>query len=452
MSIAFSYFLKNLSFEVWYNHIFYDTSSIMKKPKNKFILWVICVILLIVWSQAYKAYSHNSIDTNSYMTLMKWEGVLNQLPLEIQKKYTLSTGDKIEILGDSSFWVVQWWDGSLTRLWWNTKIVVEQNNISRDYTKINISFDLIAGKTWSHVISFIGKDSSFTQRFEWIEAWVRGTVFDVDLTKEFIHVSDHQVSLTSQDGREIIVSDGEVLNYSSFSFIEISEFISSLEDSAWKRLNSELDTSYLWELKDSLESSLKTHSSYMLFVLDFISPKYRVIHELNTADTYETIEELLSKLSEIEKSSMYTSILSQYQSLNFITAKDYEFYKRKLFYKKALLELATSADKRPLLESTAHDVEDIVDSGTLDALWETLWVFSWYEDMIPEIDIKNILDDINILPEDLQWELKTSFRELENMFQATIAIDSQESLDAIDSWIQNFLEDNVGGLINALSE
>lgn len=77
----------------------------------------------------------------------------------------LTSGDSIRTIGKESLAVIEWGDGSITRLGGNTKISVGNNEVSRDYTKIDISFDLIAGKTWSNVVSFISGDSAFTQTF-----------------------------------------------------------------------------------------------------------------------------------------------------------------------------------------------------------------------------------------------------------------------------------------------
>lgn len=99
------------------------------------------------------------------MSLIKGSVFLNATFLEKESKYILAPGDKISV-GQESLALIEWGDGSLTRLGENTKISIEENQVSRDYTKINISFELIAGKTWSNVVSFLGEESSFTQTFQ----------------------------------------------------------------------------------------------------------------------------------------------------------------------------------------------------------------------------------------------------------------------------------------------
>lgn len=442
-----------------------DTNSIMKKLKNKFILIVIWIILVIVFSQVFIAYSNSYVDTNSYLSLIKWEATLNDSTIERNKKYTLATNDKVEVIGDESLAIIEWWDGSLTRLGWNTKISIEQNKVSRDYTDINISFELIAGKTWSNVVSFIGHDSSFTQSFEGIEAGVRGTIFDVNLENNFVHVTDHQVTLQNENGDVVVLGEGRALNLSNFSLIDLQEFISSFEDTVWKEINGQLDTEYLIELKKRLTSSLQESDGSFLFFLDFISPKYRIIHELNTASNFEDIEKLISEVSESKKQVVYDGILSKYQSMNFVKVKDYDFYKKKIFYKKALLILANDIDKQSLLRTSTYDVEDVVSTGDFEVLEGVLSTFSGYNEYMGEMDISSIQGSVEFLPDSLKKEFRSSFENLNDIFQLDIDMSSlndinmdnigektQEWLNNLDDGIQDFLDDNVGGLLKGLAQ
>ena len=72
--------------------------SIMKKLGNKFILIVILIIMLIVCFQVYIAYSNSNVDTNSYLTLVKGNGTLNELKLNVEEEYLLVPGDNIRVI------------------------------------------------------------------------------------------------------------------------------------------------------------------------------------------------------------------------------------------------------------------------------------------------------------------------------------------------------------------
>ena len=124
---------------------------------------------MIVLFQVYVAFSQNANDTNSYLTLIKGKAILNNEPISLEQDIILHSGDSILTL-DDSLAVIKWGDGSMTRLASNTKIQIHQSDISPDFSEIQIHFELLSGKTWSQVVSFLGEESSFTQSFQGVEA------------------------------------------------------------------------------------------------------------------------------------------------------------------------------------------------------------------------------------------------------------------------------------------
>ncbi len=435
--------------------------SIMKKPKNKFILAVICIIVLIIFSQVYIAFSHSNTDTNSYLTLVEGKGTLNEDLIELQQKYVLSSWDKIRIIWDSSLAVVEWWDGSLTRLGWNTKISIDQNQISRDYSTINISFQLIAWKTWSNVVSFIGKDSSFIQNFEWVEAWVRGTVFDVDLDKDYIRVSDHQVELTLESWEEIVVSEGSVLNTSNFSLIEIEEFLRNIQDSTWTQLNEKFDSEYISALKQGLKKSLQD-SNPLSYVLPLVSKKHKLLQALKGSDNYSEIQAIVDTIETWEREEVYTAVVSEYQNINFVSARDYEFYKRKVFYKKVMIALGEEQDTEALVRTSVYDLQDMLQLGDMQAAKETLSFLGEHKNILPSIDSSFLWSELEKLPTKLKEEFQTSLSGFEGLldFQLpkvpsidvwTLEDKARDGLRSIDEWVQDFIGNKAGNLLDQFS-
>jgi hypothetical protein len=152
----------------------------------------------------------------------------------------------------------------------------------------------------------------------------------------------------------------------------VTEFIASLEDSAWKTINEQFDNDYTAQLSAQLEKSLQGNNPFQ-FILEWISPKYKILHSLNNSPDFEEIQSQIEQLSDQQQPKVYTAVLSKYQSMNFVSSSDYESYKRKLFYKKALILLAPSTqDAERLLQSTAYDLEDIIQSKSLTGISETL--------------------------------------------------------------------------------
>jgi tRNA A37 threonylcarbamoyladenosine biosynthesis protein TsaE len=86
--------------------------------------------------------------------------------LELDIAQIAKPGDVVRTIGKESLALIEWGDGSMTRLAGNTRISITRNDVSPDQTLIDISFELFSGKTWSQVVSFISEDSSFTQQFE----------------------------------------------------------------------------------------------------------------------------------------------------------------------------------------------------------------------------------------------------------------------------------------------
>jgi hypothetical protein len=64
--------------------------------------------------------------------------------------------------------------------------------------------------------------------------------------------------------------------------------------------------------------------------------------------------------------------------MNFVEASgNYENYKRKIFYKKALILLSSSeTDTQRLIQSSAYDLQDIIESQSTNGINETLEILS----------------------------------------------------------------------------
>ncbi|NDK10095.1 FecR domain-containing protein [Candidatus Gracilibacteria bacterium] len=418
----------------------------MKKIKNKFILIVIGVIAIIVFSQVFIAYSNNNKDTNSYVNLVEGTASINDTKLEINTKKVLKTGDKIHVIGESSLAVIEWGDGSLTRLGGNTKISIEQNQISRDYTKINISFELLAGKTWSNVVSFIGKDSSFTQNFSGIEAGVRGTIFEVDLESDYVNVVDHQITLEKNTGEQVIVEENTPFKISTFSLIEIGEFVNKFQDATWKQVNESYDSIYFDQLKEALQNSIDKQSLYEK-IRAWISPSYRLLYDLDTAENYEIVEKTISKIEDSKREKVYNAVLSRYQDFNFVAASDYEFYKRKIFYKKALVALGDDQlEKEQLLRSTAFDIETIVSVGNREALNQSIEFLAENKELLENINLNFFETALSNISSDKLSEFSQQFMELQSLLPSSFQMpEIPMSLDEIkksaEGQVKGFLND-----------
>jgi hypothetical protein len=114
--------------------------------------------------------------------------------------------------------------------------------------------------------------------------------------------------------------------------------VNKVQDAAWKQVNESYDSVYFDQLKEALQNSLDNQSLYEK-IRAWISPSYRLLYDLDTAESYDIVETTLSKIQDSKREKVYNVVLSRYQDFNFVAASDYEFYKRKIFYKKALIFL-----------------------------------------------------------------------------------------------------------------
>ncbi len=311
----------------------------MKKIKNKFIILVILLTLSIATYQAYKYYNIYNIDTNSYVLLVEWKWLLNQNELYIDEKKLVSSWDKVETIGSWSIAVLEWWDWSITRLGWDTSIIIEENYVSKDLTKINMAFRLFKWKSWSNVINYMWSGSYFKEYINDIEAWVRWTIFNVDLDNNYIHVINHKVTLKTKEGESFDILENSPFSLETFSFIDLREFILNVKDRAWEDINKNFDIKFINSLKAKLKESLKNNNPL------------QIISEID-----------INKLNLEEKNEVYNKLLSSYQKLNTIDPRDQELFEIKLDVKNTLLKLAPENEKINLLESIKYDVEDMINA------------------------------------------------------------------------------------------
>ena len=333
-----------------------------EKTKNKFILIIVSIIIIAVGAQWYLANDLADINTKSYVVLVKWEVKINEETLNKENRKELIVWDQI-VTKASSVCVIEWWDWSLTRLWENWKIEIQELNVEEDLSKINLQFKLTKWKTWSNVVSFLWDESYFKQNFEDIAASVRWTIFDVNLEKDYIYVENHEVKVKKWDKEEII-SENNAFSISSFSFLDIEEFVKDIQDKVWSDINKDLD---IWFIKDL---------------------KNNILEEIDL----KNIDKLL------EENTTYKELLSQYQKLNFVWTDDGELFEAKNKIRKSLIEKASDEDKKNLVKYTIFDLEDAIKWKNLDSIKNILSTIWENKDILKELDIsiwKDILKDFD---------------------------------------------------------
>lgn len=399
--------------------------------KNKFIFLIIIIIIIILWIQSYISKSSVKWDSNSYVILVKWEAHLSEITLHKNRKQQLKIGDIIETIGSESIAVIEWWDKSITRIWWNSKLQVNELNVKKDLSKINIIFTLQKWKTWSSVVSFLWEKSYFKENFHDLEASVRGTTFNIDLSKNYLFVKHHEVSL-KKDNKKIIVKENNALNIQTFSFIKLSQFMRRMKDHSWEKLNKKLDSQYINNLKTQAKKVFTQKN------LDTILEK----SIWKWAKNLQNFEKDISNFSDEKRKKIYQSLLTQYQKLNFISSQDAELYKTKNQIKGTLISLAWENDKKTLLKYSLYDLKDAI---SIDGLSE--WkkqqaiktTLALIQKNIKSVDINdyNIFTEVNLSPEYLKkilweqwWSMKNILEKAQNISLQDVWDFSKKTLDA----------------------
>lgn len=168
-------------------------------------------------------------------------------------------GDRIKTLRSSAA-TIFWPDGSITRLGENSSVKIHEMRAKTANTDIRIDFSLESGKSWSNVVKYLFGDSRFHERFndDAAVAAVRGTVFEVNLDKKYLHTVDHGVSVqgTINAMKEIMVVTDGVISTETMQILNKEDI-----DAAWNELNRNEDLIYLNERMDAVRKQILTQSS-----------------------------------------------------------------------------------------------------------------------------------------------------------------------------------------------
>ncbi|MDD3793336.1 MAG: FecR domain-containing protein [Candidatus Gracilibacteria bacterium] len=397
----------------------------MQKIENKFIYFILILIIFIIGFSIYISLFKKAVDRNTYVELIEGEGYVNETLLIKNQKQQLSINDIVKTTKENSLAIIEWGDGSITRLGGNSEIKVNELFVSQAKDKLNISFELLKGKSWSNVISYVPEDSYFKEIFMDKEAAIRGTIFNVDIERDYLYVIDHKVELSDSSGNKLLVEEKKPITLSNFSFIQLEEFIRNIRDNTFDEINRKFDIEFMNKLKLELQAKLDNFMK--------LSSKQ------------------FDKLSLEEKDLLYKEFLSTYQDLNFIkSTDDKELYDLKLILKEKLLNLAPVEEKKLLMESFVYDLKDSVNNKSYDSLEFILGVFNNNNDLIVnKEEIFNYLNKVN-LGENIKSSLINNLNTLKSTFSTQLNIDTENIKDKaldLEEKAKDIIETGVNSLI-----
>ncbi len=389
--------------------------------KNKFIYFIIFLIVAIIGIIFYNWASSN-VDRNSYVELLEWEAVINENNLPIWDKQKLSIWDVIKTTKEESLAVIEWWDWSVTRLWWNTHIEIDELYVSESVDRLNIAFELFSGKTWSNILSYIPWDSYFKQSFMDMEAAVRGTVYNVDLENDYLYVLDHSVDVTNQKWDTYEVSSKEPFSLSNFSFIQLETFLRDYRDSLFDQINRKMDSELISYLKSNINSKLE--------------------------DIYDLTSVEISNIDPEKKQELYDKVITNYQNLNKFWTEDWYLFDLKLDLKEKLYWLSNQEEKALVAKSFSYDVKDATDNNNYESLNQILEKLK-NNDININQSIKNYVENINYdnINSDLRNSIQNNYNTLKNSLNLD-QINWQWIIDSANTVKDNFKESFWWGIVN----
>lgn len=387
----------------------------MKIFLNKFVLIIFFVIFSLIWYQIYKIDNSFSYkDTNSYFYILKWNWYIisdwNKKILNTKSaKIDLKAWDILSTIGTSSLWIIEWWDSSVTRIWWNSKLEIKESDINKDLSSMKIKFKLIEWKSWSNVVSMFSSDSYFKEEFQDEIARVRWTVFEVNLDNKYLYVKNHEVNLENiKDNTSSIIKQWEFFSLDFFEKID-----SRLKDALWQELNENIDKNFLINLRTNTASYLNAYKKFK--ISNYFDDKLKILEELNQTNPDKTkIENIISKMSDDDKSKLYYMLMFDYQRLNAIWVND-NLFSKKMLYRDVLMSLASDEDKKTILKYALYDFWDSLSSSgaNISSIWEFL---SWNKEYIQKfwIDTSNFS---NLSGENLKSILWKNFDDLKSILK-----------------------------------
>lgn len=107
--------------------------------------------------------------------------------------------------------------------------------VAVDYSSIEIELALEQGKVWNTVVRTIYPKSYFRTRIPEnnVIAGVRGTVYEINLEKKYIHSVNHSIALSDGLGRANTLLPGDVV-----ATTDIMKKLTQLAiDAAWNQMN-----------------------------------------------------------------------------------------------------------------------------------------------------------------------------------------------------------------------
>lgn len=111
-------------------------------------------------------------------------------------------------------------------------MILDRMYANDDYSEIELAYSLEQGKVWNTVVRTLYPNSYFTVKLPKAGgtiAGVRGTIFEINLDRDYIHSVDHGVALSDARGQAITLLPGELVQATNI----LKKLTTATLDRAW---------------------------------------------------------------------------------------------------------------------------------------------------------------------------------------------------------------------------
>jgi hypothetical protein len=257
--------------------------------------------------------------------------------------------DDITITSANTVAEIRWPDHSTTRLGPDSRATIQKMQVAPDYSSIEIELILEKGKIWNNVVRTIYPGSYFRAKLpdNHVIAWVRWTVFEINLDKNYIHSVDHAVSLSDGLGRANTLLPGDIVEAKDI----FKKLGNTILDTAWNQMNRAQD------IADNI-----LHSSQVQKSIDYLKEAWGIWDRfvrwlLSFFDGFRDIQ-VLESLQNIDTNKLW-SIPKEY------ILKWYQRFQN--------IEFVEEREKiRTIITKTWTEWDDYIDAIARGAIWDKM--------------------------------------------------------------------------------
>lgn len=197
-------------------------NAFLWKIFSRIFIVIVAIFVIAMGISAYKYYRaiHADDPIDPYVFVEKGASRIVRGNITIQltasEKYDIQEQDTIIVEADSES-TIFWPDRSTTQLGADSVFAIQKMQVADDYSKIDIEATILRGKMHTNMIRTLYPGSKMTVKIPKnnITAGVRGTIFSINLEKNYIYSVNHAVTLQNALWQKTLLLPDEISSLSN---------------------------------------------------------------------------------------------------------------------------------------------------------------------------------------------------------------------------------------------